>query len=185
MPYTFQDMDIPQDSELAALAQRVGERLLAANLTLAAAESCTGGLIGHLITENAGCSDYFMGSAVVYSYAAKERVLGVDHATLVAEGAVSEAVAYQMAQGALRLFDVDLAVAVTGIAGPGGGLPNKPVGTVHLHLSAGDGYEDGRHYCWNADRAGNKLLSAQAALNMALAYLECRERSLHAHPSAR
>jgi len=142
-------------------------------------------LIGHLITENAGCSGYFMGSAVVYSYDAKERVLGVDHATLVAEGAVSEAVACQMARGARRLFDVDMAVAVTGIAGPGGGLPNKPVGTVHIHLSAGDGYEESRHFCWEADRAGNKLLSAQAALKMALAYLECRERSFNGQRSAR
>lgn len=184
MPYTCL-MDIPHDSELAALAYRVGERLLAAKLTLALAESCTGGLIGHLITENAGCSGYFMGSAVVYSYEAKERVLGVDHATLVAEGAVSKAVARQMAQGARRLFDVDVALAVTGIAGPGGGLPNKPVGTVHIHLSAGDGHEESRHYCWDADRTGNKLLGAQAALNMALAYLECRERSLNGQRSAR
>lgn len=185
MPYTVQDMDIPHDSELVALARKVGERLLAARLTFAAAESCTGGLIGHLITENAGCSGYFMGSAVVYSYEAKERVLGVDHATLAAEGAVSEAVACQMAQGARRLFDVDMAVAVTGIAGPGGGLPNKPMGTVHIHLSAGNGYEESRRFCWEADRTGNKLLSAQAALKMALAYLECRERSFNGQRSAR
>jgi len=158
-------MDIPLDFELVALAHDVGERLLAAKLTFAAAESCTGGLIGHLITENAGCSSYFMGSAVVYSYDAKERVLGVDHATLVAEGAVSEAVACQMARGARRLFDVDMAVAVTGIAGPGGGLPNKPVGTVHIAV-VGPWGEAAEHHLWDADRVGNKVRSALAALEL-------------------
>ncbi len=178
-------MNIPQDFELVELARKVGQRLAAAKLTIAAAESCTGGLIGHLITENAGCSDYFMGSAVVYSYAAKEGVLGVDHATLLAEGAVSDAVARQMAQGSRRLFDTDVALAVTGIAGPGGGLPNKPVGTVYIAINARDDYTDSRHFCWDADRTGNKLLSAQAALELALAYLECRERSFNGRRSAR
>lgn len=192
-------MKTPREIELVELAAKVGAQLTAAKLTLAAAESCTGGLLGHLITENAGCSDYFIGSAVVYSYAAKERVLGVDHATLLAEGAVSEAVAQQMAQGARRLFAADIALAVTGIAGPGGGLPNKPVGTVHIHVSAAPlsagvigaangyeegSYEEGRRFCWDADRAGNKLLSAQAALEMALVYLQCRERSLNGRRSS-
>ncbi len=72
----------------------------------------------------------------------------------------------QMAQGALRLYAAAVAVAITGIAGPGGGLPRKPVGTVHVHVSAADGYERGERYQWTSDRSGNKLLSAMAALQM-------------------
>jgi PncC family amidohydrolase len=166
--------DAVSQTELVLLAGQVGERLQAAGLSCASAESCTGGLVGHLITEIAGCSAYFMGAAVVYSYAAKETVLGVDPATLETQGAVSFAVAQQMAQGALRLFKVDVAVAVTGIAGPGGSMPGKPVGTVHVHVSAADGYERGERFCWQADRSGNKLLSAQAALRMMREYLDAR-----------
>lgn len=162
--------------ELVQLARRVGELLVKRNLLCATAESCTGGLIGHLITENAGSSAYFAGAAVVYSYTAKERLLAVDHETLLREGAVSAAVAQQMAQGALRLFNVDVAVSVTGIAGPGGGLPHKPIGTTYLHLSAADGYEQGAHYVWPGNRSQNKLLSAQAALAMLLNYLEGRHQ---------
>ena len=154
------------------LARQLGELLVARQLTCATAESCTGGLIGHLITEIPGSSAYFMGGAVVYSYAAKEQLLGVDHAILLAEGAVSAAVAQQMAQGARRLFGVDMAVSVTGIAGPGGGLPGKPSGTVFLHLSAADGYERGAHHVWDGDRSRNKLLSAVAGLEMMIEYVQ-------------
>jgi len=159
------------EADVVALAKTVGERLRSRQFMCATAESCTGGLIGHLITETPGCSDYFAGGAIVYSYAAKERVLGVSHETLMTEGAVSYAVAQQMAGGALRLYAANLAVAVTGIAGPGGGLPGKPTGTVHIHLSAADGTERGERFVWEADRSGNKLLSAQAALQMMLDYL--------------
>lgn len=160
------------EHKVVALARAVGEKLAQRKMMFATAESCTGGLIGHLITENPGSSTYFAGAAVTYSYAAKERVLGVEHATLVREGAVSAAVAEQMALGALRLFDADLAVSVTGIAGPGGGLPNKPTGAVYLHCCARDGYTRSAHHIWEADRSGNKILSAQAALAMVLEYLE-------------
>ena len=91
-------MDVPTHDNLVALARTVGERLAQSSLTFATAESCTGGLIGHLITETPGCSRYFMGAAVVYSYAAKEQVLGVDRDVIVADGAVSYAVAAQMAR---------------------------------------------------------------------------------------
>jgi len=154
------------------LAREVGELLKHRGMTCATAESCTGGLIGHLITEVPGSSAIFAGGAIVYSYAAKERVLGVDRATLEQEGAVSYAVAAQMARGARRLYAVDVAIAVTGIAGPGGGLPDKPVGTVHVHLSAADGTERGERYIWKRDRSGNKLLSAEAALAMLEEYLK-------------
>lgn len=170
-------MNVPDERDIVELARTVGDRLIGSDLTFAAAESCTGGLIGHLITEIAGCSRYFLGAAVVYSYEAKERVLGVDHDIIVADGAVSDAVAAQMARGARQLYDAHVAVAVTGIAGPGGGMPDKPVGTVHIHVSAADGYETGRRYQWHADRSGNKLLSARAALTMTLDYLIQRERS--------
>lgn len=159
------------ETEVVALAKLVGEKLQARGWMCATAESCTGGLIGHLITETPGSSAYFAGGGIVYSYPAKERVLGVSHETLSSEGAVSYAVAQQMAQGARRLYDVAVAVSVTGIAGPGGGLPGKPTGTVHIHLSAADGTERGERYVWDADRSGNKLLSAEAALQMMLDYL--------------
>ncbi len=163
-----------QLADVVQLAKVVGERLASAGLTCATAESCTGGMVGHLITEIAGSSAYFMGGAIVYSYAAKERVLGVRHETLMTEGAVSFAVAEQMAQGALRLYATDMAVSTTGVAGPGGGAPDKPVGTVHIHVSAADGYEQGKRFVWDADRSGNKLLSAKAALEMILEYLDKR-----------
>lgn len=165
------EVKVPLNEEaLIDLARQVGQALHQRGVMAAAAESCTGGLVGHLITEIAGSSAWFAGSAGVYSYAAKERLLGVDHDTLIREGAVSAAVAQQMAQGALQLYDADVAVAVTGIAGPGGGSADKPVGLVHFHLSASDGTERPMHIVWPADRRGNKLLSAEQALRMLLTY---------------
>jgi PncC family amidohydrolase len=149
----------------AALAVEVGRRLAATGLTLALAESCTGGLTGHLITDVPGSSSYFLGSAVCYAYSAKENVLGVRRETLQAHGAVSAECAREMAQGARRLFDADIAVSVTGIAGPGGGLPDKPVGLVFIHLSAA-GAEIAERHVWDSDRAGNKALSAEAVLQL-------------------
>ncbi len=170
---------IPQqpllESELYTLSAQVGELLKARNWVLATAESCTGGLIGHLATEIPGSSAWFAGGAIVYSYAAKEAVLGVSHETLMRVGAVSGEVAQQMAQGALRLYNADVAVSVTGVAGPGGGSDDKPIGTVYIHVCAKGGknsFERGEHYIWNSDRSGNKRLSAQAALQMVKDYLE-------------
>ncbi len=154
----------------AALAEQVGRLLTKAGLTLALAESCTGGLIGHLITDVPGSSAYFLGSAVCYAYSAKEHVLGVPHETLLAHGAVSAECAAEMAQGARRLFGADIAASVTGIAGPGGGLPNKPIGLTHIHLSAA-GAEIGERHVWGSDRAGNKRLSAEAVLRLVVRYL--------------
>lgn len=165
---------VPTNEELVALSQEVGKHFLAAQLTCATAESCTGGLVGHLLTEIAGSSAYFMGGAIVYSNEIKAHVLGVSEQTLDTDGAVSYATAKQMAAGALRLYDVDVAVAITGIAGPGGGSPTKPVGLVYVHVAARDGYERGERFVWPADRSGNKLLSAQAALQMMLEYLTAR-----------
>ncbi|MCB0099004.1 MAG: CinA family protein, partial [Caldilineaceae bacterium] len=99
----------------AALSRQLGELLMAKGQMCATAESCTGGLVGHLITEVAGSSAWFAGGAITYSYAAKEKVLGVQHETLMTQGAVSYEVAAQMAQGARQLYDVAVAVAITGV----------------------------------------------------------------------
>jgi PncC family amidohydrolase len=164
-------IQVPANEEaLIPLARQVGEALLERGWMAAMAESCTGGLVGHLLTEIPGSSNWFAGSAGVYSYTAKENVLSVDHDTLVREGAVSYAVAQQMAQGARRCYEVDVAVSITGIAGPGGGSPGKPTGLVHFHLSAADGTEESHRIVWPADRRGNKLLSAQFAMQMLLDY---------------
>jgi PncC family amidohydrolase len=156
-----------------SLEERVGQLLVEQGLTLALAESCTGGLIGHRITNVPGSSEYFMGGVVAYAYDAKERLLGVRHDTLYDYGTVSEETALEMARGARRLLMTDLALAVTGIAGPGGGMPGKPVGLVYIALSARD-FERCERYVWPHDRAGNKAASAQAALSLLLEYLEGR-----------
>ena len=160
--------------ELVALAARVVAAYGAQGLNCATAESCTGGLVGHLLTEIPGSSASFMGAAVTYSYEAKEKVLGVDAGLLEAKGAVSAEVAAAMAAGARELYEVDVAVAITGVAGPGGGTPDKPVGLVHLHLSGADGCEEGRRKVWPSDRRGNKELSAREALTMLEAWAASR-----------
>jgi nicotinamide-nucleotide amidase len=118
------------DPELLELATQVGQALLARRRRLATAESCTGGYIAKTLTDIAGSSQWFECGYVTYSNAAKVRDLGVAAATLAEHGAVSEATVRDMASGALRIADVDVAVAVTGIAGPEGALPGKPVGMV-------------------------------------------------------
>jgi PncC family amidohydrolase len=153
-----------------SLAVELGRLLSARGLTLALAESCTGGLIGGLITDVAGSSDYFLGSAVTYANSAKQNLLGVRPETLRAHGAVSTETAAEMAQGARRIFGADIAASVTGIAGPGGAMPGKPVGLVHIHLSAADA-EIGERHVWDADRMENKLLSAEAVLRLVVRYL--------------
>lgn len=155
------------------LEEKVGQLLIEQGLTLALAESCTGGLIGDRITNVPGSSEYFMGGVVAYAYDAKERVLGVRHQTLYDHGAVSEETALEMARSVRRLLMADVALAVTGIAGPGGGMPGKPVGLVYVALSARD-FERCVRYVWPHDRAGNKAASADAALTLLLEYLEGR-----------
>lgn len=122
----------PSDFALAALALSVGRSLRCAGLTIATAESCTGGLIAKCLTDIAGSSDYFDRGWVTYSNAAKHDELGVRLATLERHGAVSEAVALAMARGALRKSPARVSIAVTGIAGPVGGSADKPVGTVWI-----------------------------------------------------
>ncbi len=149
------------------LAAAVQARCVRAGLSLATAESCTGGLIGHVITEHPGSSTYYAGGAVTYSDAVKEAQLDVSRVTLQAHGAVSAQVAAAMAEGARRRFGTDLAVAVTGIAGPGGGSEAKPVGLTYVAVAGVAGVEVRRHL-WHGDRAANKVRSAEAALRLLL-----------------
>jgi len=158
---------------MPSLESRIGEILMGRRLTLVTAESCTGGLIAHRLTNVSGSSAYFLGGIVSYSNEAKEQLLGVGHSTLETHGAVSEATAIEMARGARRAFSADIAVSVTGIAGPGGGTPEKPVGLVWIGLSAREG-ERTQQFIWDQDREGNKAESAEAALRMVWDYLTTR-----------
>lgn len=153
----------PTVEQLLDSSRSVGRRLLAARLTIATAESCTGGLIASTLTDLAGSSEYVLGGVISYRDSVKQNLLGVDSGTLQLHGAVSPETAAAMAQGVRRLLGSDLAVSVTGIAGPGGGSEAKPVGLVYLHLSA-PGAESSRRYVWPYDRAGNKRATVQAAL---------------------
>jgi PncC family amidohydrolase len=139
-------------------------------MTLVTAESCTGGLLSHLITEVAGSSAYFRGGVVAYDDEVKQRILGVRHETLCAYGAVSEETACEMAQGARRELEGSIGLATTGIAGPGGGSPEKPVGLVFIALAAPSGTWCQR-CLWHGTRSDNKAASALAALDMLRRYL--------------
>ncbi|NWJ45440.1 MAG: CinA family protein [Chloroflexi bacterium] len=149
----------------------VGVLLREKRLTVATAESCTGGLIGDRITNIAGSSDYFMGGVMSYSNGVKEKILGVPMSVLETMGAVSSECALAMAQGVRRLLNTDIGVSATGIAGPGGGTPQKPVGLVYIALSA-DGYERVERFIWSGDRIQNKRESSEAALKILLEYLQ-------------
>ncbi len=151
----------------------VGDWLRAQGLTLSVAESCTGGLLGHRLTNVAGSSVYFAGGVMPYSYRAKEQLLGVRRETLETYGAVSEETAVEMARGVRRVLQTGVSLAITGIAGPGGGMPDKPVGLVYIALSAEDD-EECRRFVWDGDREQNKARSAQAALEMLADYLRRR-----------
>lgn len=158
-----------------SLELRIGNIFNEKRLNLALAESCTGGLIANRITDVAGSSAYFLGGVVAYSYEAKAALLGVSWDTLNTHGAVSRETVIEMALGARRIFNADIAVSVSGIAGPGGGTEEKPVGTTWVGLAAKDG-EWARHFVWDGDRIKNKQLSSEAALQFLLDYLEGKLR---------
>lgn len=151
----------------------IGRMLRQRGLTLAVAESCTGGLIGHLITNVPGSSAYYRGSITAYAYDVKENLLRVRRSTLDICGAVSERAAREMAQGVRRALGADVGISVTGIAGPTGGTPEKPVGLTYVALAAPDGEWAERHL-WDGDRWENKASSAEAALELLRRYLEDR-----------
>jgi PncC family amidohydrolase len=140
-------------------------------LTLAAAESCTGGLVSDRITNVSGSSEYFPGGVVAYAYEAKVNLLGVSWDTLNAHGAVSAETVLEMARGARRIFNTNIGISISGIAGPTGGLPEKPVGTTWFGLATDSG-EWTRHFCWDGDRIQNKHSSSEAALQFVVDYLE-------------
>ncbi len=142
----------------------VGHLLRGTGQTLAVAESCTGGLIAEQITDVAGASDYFLGGVVAYANEAKQALLGVPAALLEEHGAVSEPVVRAMAEGVRECFDADFGLATTGISGPGGGSPGKPVGLVHVALARAD-ETSAAHFVFPLDRQRHRLLTAQVALD--------------------
>jgi PncC family amidohydrolase len=142
-------------------------------LKLALAESCTGGLIGDRITDIPGSSEFFWGGVVAYAYEAKVALLGVSWETLNSSGAVSREVVLEMARGTRRALQTDIGVAVSGIAGPGGGTAEKPVGTTWIGLVASDG-EWAKLFHFSGERDQNKDAAATAALQFLLDYLEER-----------
>ena len=153
------------------LELRIGTLLNKKKLTLTTAESCTGGLVASRITDVPGSSAYFLGGIVAYSYEAKAALLNVSWDTLNGKGAVSHETVIEMAQGARKALGADIGVSVSGIAGPGGGTPEKPVGTVWIGLAT-PSREEARHFVWEGDRIRNKYLSSEAALQFILDYLE-------------
>jgi PncC family amidohydrolase len=152
----------------------MGEILRARGLKLVTAESCTGGLIGSRITDVAGSSEYFLGAIVAYAYEAKVALLGVSWDTLNAHGAVSRETVLEMARGARSALKVDIAISASGIAGPGGGTIEKPVGTTWIGLATPDG-EWAREFHFSGDRMNNKASAATEALKMVLGYLRRAE----------
>jgi nicotinamide-nucleotide amidase len=144
----------------------VGELLRNAGLTLAVAESCTGGMVASRITDVAGASAYFLGGAVTYANEAKIEILGVSPATLEMHGAVSEEVAREMAAGARLRLGATAGLGVTGVAGPGGGTPDKPAGTVHIALDVADGTRRHERLVLLGDRAMVRRWTTSAALGM-------------------
>ena len=158
----------PGDDELVAAARRLGRALVKRGWQMASAESCTGGLVGHIITQVPKSSDHYLGGIVSYSNAVKEDLLQVPNDFLERVGAVSAEVAEAMTAGTLTRFPVaKLAVAVTGIAGPDGGSAEKPVGLTYVAAAVRDGPAVVERHNWPHDRAGNKQASTLAAIELA------------------
>jgi nicotinamide-nucleotide amidase len=162
--------------DVLAQARRLGRKLSDRALFLAVAESCTGGLVGALCTEIPGSSSWFAGGIIAYANRAKETLLGVPAAVLAGQGAVSEPVVRGMARGILAAFGVGAGLAVSGLAGPEGGSPEKPVGTVWIAAAlaarGGEVCLASRRYCFPGDRGAIRLAAAVAALSMVDALLE-------------
>jgi len=153
------------------MLERVASLLKEKGLWIATAESCTGGLIGHKLTNIPGSSEYFKGGVISYGNEVKMKLLGVKEETLKKYGAVSEQTAREMAEGVKKLMDVNIAIATTGIAGPGGGTETKPVGLVYAALAHDDGVIV-KKFVFNGAREENKESFANAALNILLEYHE-------------
>ncbi len=150
------------------LAIVLGRRLLDSDYRIATAESCTGGLVGARLTDVPGSSAYFLGGAITYSDAEKMRQLGVTSSTLESAGAVSEACVVELAKGVCQRTGAVIGVAVSGVAGPGGGSEDKPVGTVWIAVCGPDQALVTRTFCWPTTRDRVREVSAHAAMAMAL-----------------
>ena len=159
------------EGEETSLEQRLAELLLERGATVATAESCTGGNVAALLTSVPGASGYFKGSVVAYANEVKAGVLGVSREDLEAFGAVSEPVVRQMAAGVRRLLDVDYAVATSGVAGPTGGTPEKPVGTVWIAVASPEGVV-AKRFVFSFTRAGNVAKASLKAVEMLLERVE-------------
>ena len=157
-----------------SLEIQVGQLLRARGLKLVLAESCTGGLLGSRISDVPGSSEYFLGGVVAYAYEAKANLLGVSWDTLNTKGAVSRETVLEMARGVRQRMKAHVGVSVSGVAGPGGGTPEKPVGTTWIGLAADDG-EWANVYQFSGDREENKMAAVDAALNLLLDYLKEQE----------
>ena len=156
---------VPTDADLQALAEQVAAAAQQRRLMLVTAESCTGGWIAKALTDLPGSSAWFDAGVVTYSYGAKEALLGVNPRTLERTGAVSEETALEMVSGALARFGAGMAVAVTGIAGPTGGTPGKPVGTVWIGWKRRGGYAHATLFHFAGDREAVRRQTVAAALN--------------------
>jgi len=160
------------DQGLFALAERVGGKLQSAGRRFATAESCTGGWVAKACTDVAGSSQWFECGFITYSNAAKVRDIGVSEVTLATHGAVSDATVREMAAGALRVSGADVAVAISGIAGPDGGTPAKPVGTVWFGLASRRGADvvvSSEMQLFGGDRELVRRRSVERALQLVLA----------------
>jgi nicotinamide-nucleotide amidase len=155
---------VPTDAELLALASTAAAEVQQRNLMLVTAESCTGGWIAKTLTDLPGSSAWFGAGVVTYSYEAKEALLGVNPRTLEHAGAVSEETVLEMVSGALARFGAGVAVAVTGIAGPSGGTPDKPVGTVWIGWKRRGGYGHAQLFHFPGDREAVRRQTVAAAL---------------------
>jgi PncC family amidohydrolase len=152
------------------IAEEVGELLKSKGMTIALAESCTGGKLGDMITDVSGSSSYFLGGIVSYSNQAKMELLGVDKGTLDSKGSVCEEVALQMATGARKMLHADIGVGITGIAGPTGGTKAKPVGLVYIAVSSDKNAVCTRNL-FKGSRHEVKTLSAVKALEVVNGFL--------------
>lgn len=161
------------EQNLIDVAREVGVGLQQRGWRLSTAESCTGGLIGHLLTEIPGSSAYYQGGVIAYANDVKQGVLGVSAEILMTDGAVSRACALQMAAGVRTLLSTDAAIATTGIAGPGGGTDQKPVGLVYIAIETPDGAWCERRV-FGTDRSLNKQQTVVDALGLLLELLRGR-----------
>lgn len=149
----------------------LGELLIKRRLALAVAESCTGGLISHRITNVSGSSGYFLGGVTAYANEVKIKLLGVSLETLEKNGAVSAETVLQMARGVRLALGADVGISTSGIAGPTGGTPEKPVGTVWIGFSNTDG-EEARHFVFQGERLSVKEQATEAALQLLVDHLQ-------------